>query len=87
MPGAPAYRAFCEGRGFFRARAGDTRVSGVPRRLALEQFSHYAKGAASPIEIESRWTARAREHRGIFPTGQSAKKPLAQAERGTFQMK
>jgi hypothetical protein len=50
-------------------------------------FRHYLKGEACAVEIESRWTARARERLGPLPTAQAAKKTPAQAElgRGTFE--
>ncbi len=50
-------------------------------------FRHYLTGETCGVEIESRWTARARERLGIFPTVQTAKKTPAQAElgRGTLQ--
>jgi len=43
-------------------------------------------GEPCPVEIESQWTARARERLGIYPTVRGAKKNPAQAEleRGTL---
>ncbi len=60
-----------------------------PEDWPWSSFRHYATGAASAVEIESQWTARAREHLGIFPTVQHAKKIPAQAElgRGTLESK
>jgi putative transposase len=39
-----------------------------PEDWRWSSFRHYATGEASPVEIESQWTARARERLGIFPT-------------------
>jgi putative transposase len=60
-----------------------------PEDWPWSSFCHYATGAASPVEIESQWTARARERLGIFPTVHNAKKIPAQAEleRGTLGIK
>ena len=42
-------------------------VGRAARGLDLEQLRHYLNGQAGPVEIESQWTARRREHAGIFP--------------------
>ena len=52
-----------------------------PEDWRWSSFRHYAIGKLTPIEIESHWTARAREHRGIFLTvppqnGASGPKPF-----------
>jgi putative transposase len=39
-----------------------------PEDWVWSSFRHYANGEASPVEIESQWTARRRERAGIFPT-------------------
>jgi putative transposase len=39
-----------------------------PEDWRWSSFRHYATGEASEVEIESQWTARAREQAGIFPT-------------------
>jgi putative transposase len=39
-----------------------------PEDWAWSSFRHYVTGEASPVEIESEWTARRRERVGIFPT-------------------
>jgi putative transposase len=39
-----------------------------PEDWPWSSFRHYATGELSPVEIESQWTARARERLGIFPT-------------------
>jgi putative transposase len=41
---------------------------GRPEDWAWSSFRHYVTGEASPVEIESQWTARRRERVGIFPT-------------------
>lgn len=38
-----------------------------PEDWLWSSFPHYAKGEVCPIEIESQWTARARERLGVFP--------------------
>ena len=39
-----------------------------PEDWPWSSFRHYLNGEAGPVEIESQWTARKREQRGIFPT-------------------
>ena len=39
-----------------------------PEDWPWSSFRHYATGETSPVEIESQWTARARERAGIFLT-------------------
>ncbi len=39
-----------------------------PEDWAWSSFRHYLSGEAGVVEIESQWTARKREQRGIFPT-------------------
>jgi putative transposase len=39
-----------------------------PEDWPWSSFRHYATGEVCPVEIESQWTARARERLGIFPT-------------------
>jgi len=39
-----------------------------PEDWVWSSFRHYASGEASPIEIESQWTARKREQLGFFLT-------------------
>jgi putative transposase len=60
-----------------------------PKDWPGSSFRAYATGSASPVEIESQWTARARERLGIFPTMPKAKKTPVQAElgRGTLEKK
>jgi putative transposase len=60
---------------------------GRPEDWPWSSFRHYLTGDACGVEIESRWTARARARLGIFPTVQTAKKTPAQAEleRGTLE--
>ena len=55
-----------------------------PEDWRWSSFRHYATGEASAVEIESQWTARAREKAGIFPTVRRAlmSTPPAQAELG-----
>ena len=57
-----------------------------PEDWPRSSFRHYATGAASPVEIESQWAARARERLGLFPTVQKSKNP-AQAELGRGTLK
>jgi putative transposase len=61
-----------------------------PEDWPWSSFRHYATGAVVPVEIESQWTARARERLGVFPTVRlsHAKKIPAQAElgRGTLEV-
>jgi REP-associated tyrosine transposase len=47
-----------------------------PEEWPWSSFRHYLTGQECGVEIESQWTARARERErlGIFPTVQSAKK-------------
>ena len=60
---------------------------GRPEDWSWSSFRHYLTGEACGVEIESRWTPRARERFGTFPTVQAAKKTRAQAElgRGTLE--
>ena len=51
-----------------------------PEEWPWSSLRHYATGAASPVEIEPQWVARARKRLGIFPIVENAKKSLAQAE-------
>jgi hypothetical protein len=44
-----------------------------PERWPWSSFRHYLTGEHCGVEIESRWTARARERLGIFPTAQNRK--------------
>jgi putative transposase len=39
-----------------------------PEDWPWSSFRHYLTGEVGPVEIESQWTARKREQRGIFPT-------------------
>jgi putative transposase len=39
-----------------------------PEDWAWSSFRHYVNGETGTVEIESQWTSRKREHRGIFPT-------------------
>ena len=39
-----------------------------PEDWVWSSFRHYANGEAGQVEIESQWTARKREHSGIFLT-------------------
>src|ERR1700676_4219625 len=39
-----------------------------PEEWLWSSFRHYASGEVGAVEIESQWTARIREHAGIFPT-------------------
>ena len=39
-----------------------------PENWPWSSFRHYATGEPGPVEIESQWTARRREHLGFFPT-------------------
>jgi putative transposase len=41
-----------------------------PEDWEWSSFRHYSTGEASPVEIESQWTAHRREQAGIFPTVQ-----------------
>jgi REP-associated tyrosine transposase len=45
-----------------------------PEDWPWSSFRHYLTGEACGVEIESQWTARARERLGIFPIVQIAKK-------------
>jgi putative transposase len=38
-----------------------------PQDWAWSSFRHYATGELCPVQIESQWTARARDRLGIFP--------------------
>jgi hypothetical protein len=38
-----------------------------PEDWTWSSFRHYLNGQAGPVEIESQWMARRREHAGIFP--------------------
>lgn len=38
-----------------------------PEEWAWSSFRHYLTGTQSPVEVESPWTARRREQRGIYP--------------------
>jgi hypothetical protein len=54
-----------EGRGTLCGGGADEIKSlGPPAR----SFRHYLTGEAGLVEIESRWTARTRQQKGIFPT-------------------
>ncbi len=55
-----------------------------PEDWTWSSFRHYLTGEAGVIEIESQWTARKREHAGVFPTVKvrSQQKDPAQAELG-----
>ena len=37
-----------------------------PEDWPWSSFRHYLTGETGPVEIESQWTARIREHKGIF---------------------
>ena len=39
----------------------------LPEDWAWSSFRHYLTGEPAVVEIESQWTARKREHLGIFP--------------------
>ena len=39
-----------------------------PEDWKWSSFRHYVSGETGSVEIESQWTARRREHAGIFPT-------------------
>ena len=39
-----------------------------PQDWPWSSFRHYLTGEVGPVEIESQWTARKREQRGIFQT-------------------
>lgn len=39
-----------------------------PEDWVWSSFRHYANGEVGRVEIESQWTARRREHAGVFPT-------------------
>ena len=39
-----------------------------PEDWEWSSFRHYLTGEVGPVEVESQWTARKREQRGIFPT-------------------
>jgi putative transposase len=58
-----------------------------PEDWPRSSFRHYLTSETCGVEIESQWTARARERLGIFPTVHAAKKTPAQAElgRGTLE--
>ncbi len=58
-----------------------------PEDWPWSSFRHYLTGETCGVEMESQWTARAREHLGIFPTVRTTKKNPAQAElgRGTLE--
>jgi putative transposase len=47
---------------------------GRPEDWPWSSFRHYLTGEVCGVEIESRWTARQRERRGIFPTVQTVRK-------------
>jgi putative transposase len=55
-----------------------------PEDWASSSFRHCLTGEAGVVEIESQWTARKREHAGVFPTVKvrSQQKGPAQAELG-----
>jgi putative transposase len=55
-----------------------------PEDWLWSSFRHYATGETSAVEIESQWTARRREHAGVFLTVRmrSAAGNPAQAKRG-----
>ena len=44
-----------------------------PEHWPWSSFRHYLTGEHCGVEVESRWTARARERLGIFPTAQNRK--------------
>jgi len=58
-----------------------------PEDWPWSSFRHYLTGEQCGVQIESQWTARARECLGIFPTVQAAKKTPAQAELGRGTLK
>ena len=43
-----------------------------PEDWAWSSFRYYLSGEAGAVEIESQWTARMREERGIFPNREGA---------------
>jgi len=61
-----------------------------PEDWTWSNFRHYLNGQAGPVEIESQWTARRREHAGIFPivVVRPLQKTPAQAQlgRGTREL-
>jgi hypothetical protein len=60
-----------------------------PEDWPWSSFGHHFNGECGVVEIESRWTARKRERRGIFPMVKlraPAKKPgQAEPERGALE--
>ena len=44
-----------------------------PEHWPWSSFRHHLTGEHCGVELESRWTARARERLGIFPTAQNRK--------------
>jgi putative transposase len=60
-----------------------------PEDWAWSSFRHYSNGESGVVEIESQWTARKREQRGIFPILRPPAKSPAQAklERGTLEIR
>ena len=76
IPGGPAFRAFCGGRGC-------PLVTAERRPRASSSFGHYLTGKDSVVEIESEWTVRGRERQTSGGgernscTQVSSQKPLA----------
>jgi len=60
-----------------------------PEDWEWSSFRHYLTGEAGVVEIESRWTARKREHAGVFPTvkvsAQQKGPAQAELERATLE--
>jgi putative transposase len=54
----------------------------LPEDWLWSSFHHYLTGEQCGAEIESQWTAAARERLGIFPIVQTAKKSPAQVKFG-----
>jgi putative transposase len=83
-------RKFVEKLGYIHRNPETRGLVARPEDWRWSSFRHYATGDVSPVEIESQWTARARERRGIFLTvrvrSEEAQRP-AQAElgRGTLE--
>ena len=61
-------RKFIEKLRYIHRNPVERGLAARPEDWAWSSFRHYLNGEAGVVEIESQWTARMREERGILPT-------------------
>ncbi len=61
-------RKFVEKLRYIHRNPVERGLVGRPEDWTSSSFRHYLSGEAGTVKIESQWTARKREQRGIFPT-------------------